>query len=221
MEEVEQPTFKNFKDLTNLEFGKLRVIYYVGVVKGLRSWQCQCKCSKISIVSGSYLKSGRTRSCGCGVDEARYSHRMSKTKEHRIWMAIKERCYYEKYKQYKDYGGRGIKVCDRWLESFENFYEDMGSRPSDNHSIDRKDNDGNYCKENCEWKTKKEQANNTSSNIIITYNNKTQTLMQWSEELSLSYSALQLRLSRGWSIEKTLSTPIKNMNNKRKHNNYE
>lgn len=195
--------------LDGQKFGKLLVISFNGVVKENRTWNCICECGNNTIVSSNKLKSGRTRSCGCGVTESRFSHGMSKSREFKTWTTIKGRCYNKTNKSYKDYGARGIIVCERWLKSFENFYEDMGPKPSRNHSIDRINNNGNYEPENCKWATKEEQNNNTRVNIYLTYNNRTLTLSQWAKELDLKYSALQSRLARGWSVEKTLNTPIR------------
>ncbi|MGY8988455.1 MAG: hypothetical protein ACKVG7_07840, partial [Flavobacteriales bacterium] len=111
---------------------------------------------------------------------------------------------------YDGYGGRGISVCDRWRDSFENFLADMGERPSNEHSIDRKDNDGNYEPDNCRWATKKEQGRNRRSNRILTFNNKTQTLIEWSEELGISSAVIRQRIkASGWSIEEALTTPAR------------
>ncbi len=137
------------------------------------------------------------------------THDMSRTPEYKIWIGMKARCNNEKDTGYKNYGGRGIKVCERWINSFENFYEDMGGRPEGNYSIERKDNNGNYCKENCYWATKKEQANNRRSNRLIEYNGEIHSLSEWESKLNLNRGDLKRRLNRlKWSFEKAITTPF-------------
>jgi len=130
---------------------------------------------------------------------------MYKLKEYRIWIDIKSRCCNSKNKRYKDYGKRGIVICDRWLNSFENFYEDMGPRPSNKYSIDRKDNNGNYCKENCRWATRDEQCSNRRTNQLITYNGITQTRTKWAKEIGISANSLKRRILNGWTTEQALT----------------
>ena len=114
------------------------------------------------------------------------THGMSNRSEYWIWKSMRSRCNNVKTENYKNYGGRGIKVCKRW-DSFENFYKDMGPRPSSEYSIERLDNDGNYEPSNCKWGTREEQQNNMRSNVLITYQDKTQTLAQWCRELKVVY----------------------------------
>lgn len=128
------------------------------------------------------------------------------TKEYRAYKAMKSRCYSpsninEKYQQ------KGIIVCDRWLESFDNFIDDIGYSPSNNHSVDRIDNNGNYCPENCRWATTDEQSNNRGSfNLLYTIDNKTLTLKQWSKELNIKYLTLYSRIFRdGFSFEEAIN----------------
>lgn len=127
---------------------------------------------------------------------------------YRIWSGMKQRCYNQKLREYKWYGARGIKVCDEWRQDFQSFYVwALANGYTDDLSLDRIDGDKNYCPDNCRWATDKEQHNNQSNNIKITYGNKTQTLKQWSEELNINYSTLRMRLERGWSVERAIRTP--------------
>ncbi len=139
---------------------------------------------------------------------------ISQTSEYRIFHKMKERCYNKNSIGYCNYGGRGIKICDRWLENVINFINDMGIRPSYKYSIERRDNDGDYCPENCYWATDKEQSNNKRNNVLLTFNNKTQNISQWGYELNIRPSIITKRLKRGWSIEDTLSKPVNNGNEK-------
>ncbi len=122
-----------------------------------------------------------------------------------------DRCTNKNVRNYKDYGGRGISICNRWL-SFENFYKDMGPKPKKSMSIDRIDNNGNYESSNCRWATQKEQCNNKRGNNIINYNGKTQTMTQWAEEIGIKLPTLHKRITKyGWSIKKAIETPTKTL----------
>ena len=177
------------------------------------TWVCECDCGNVIEAIGSHLRSGNTKSCGCigreKIIERNKTHGLSHFLLYKTWTGMKQRCYNENSKVYKYYGGRGIKVCDRWLNSFENFYEDMENKPK-GMTIDRIDNDGNYEPGNCRWATKEQQSNNTSSNRLLNFNGRTQTMFLWAKELGLKYSTLRSRLNLyGWSVEKALTIPIK------------
>lgn len=132
---------------------------------------------------------------------------MKKTPIYSTWRTMRERCNNPNAVNYDRYGGRGIKVCERW-SSFENFYADMGDRPFPRAEIDRIDNDGDYEPGNCRWATRSQNGNNTSANRAITFRGKTQNIVQWAKEFGLSYPAVYQRLKLGWSIEKALTTPL-------------
>ena len=134
------------------------------------------------------------------------THGMSYTPVWHSWMAMRQRCHYPNDINYKNYGARGIHVCERWMNSFENFYSDMGDRPQ-GMSLDRIDNDGDYCAENCKWSTKPEQGTNQRTNRFIEHAGESLTLMQWSRRTGLSKHTIWRRLEKGWSVEKTLTTP--------------
>jgi hypothetical protein len=139
-------------------------------------------------------------------------HGRSKTPEYRIWAGILQRCYNPRVKSYQRYGGIGVGVCDRWREhncGFENFLADVGMRPSPLHSIDRFPNHkGNYEPGNVRWATQTEQVRNTSVNVLLTYNEHTACLAEWAEITGLHYLTITKRIKRGWSVDRSLSTPV-------------
>lgn len=181
-----------------------------------------CSCGNTILCAIVNVQAGRTQSCGCLNDESRVT---SNTKHghtsrgnkwsltYRSYSSMKNRCYYKANNRYPDYGGRGIMVCDRWLEpngqGFLNFLADMGPRPSPEHSVERKEVNGNYCPENCRWATLEEQAVNKNSNVNLTFCGKTQCIAEWSREVGIKANTISCRIKRGWSVEKTLATPTK------------
>lgn len=167
-----------FKDITNQTFERLYVLAYAGKKShGASIWLCHCACGNFKRVRGDSLWTGKTKSCSClQIDivtrhgQARRTMGWSST--YRSWQAMKRRCLNPKVRGYKNYGGRGITICERWLESFENFLADMGPRPP-GMSLDRIDPNGNYEPGNCRWATAKEQSlNKRSSNRSIPLNAK-------------------------------------------------
>lgn len=193
--------------------GRLTVeAYYHSTAKGEALWKCRCSCGNVKIVRGSGLRMKTTTSCGCYQKEVAIavntSHGMRQNEEYQAWNHMRQRCSNPKDGRYSDYGGRGISVCPEW-SSFEQFYADMGPRPSAKHSIDRIDNNGNYCKENCRWATKKEQNTNQRSNVWLTHNDKTLVLSEWAEKLGIPYKTLHRRISRGWSVDRALTQSVK------------
>lgn len=171
-------------------------------------WLCRCTCGTEKSVNASHLLQGNTRSCGCLKNPAK-THGKTKTREFTSWQGMLGRCYTPTNKKYPSYGGRGISVCPRWKNSFEAFLQDMGPRPSPQHSIDRIDNDGNYEPGNCRWATPKEQSRNRRSNVLLTHNGKTQTVVEWSEETGISKYALLQRIQKlKWSTEEALTRPV-------------
>lgn len=202
-------------DLTGQRFGRLTVIKKANSISGQTYWLCKCDCGNETTVISYCLRKGDTKSCGCLHNELINSgcnskHRKSSTKLYGVWSTMKGRCYNPNNSKYKRYGGRGIIVCQEWRE-FQPFYEwAMSHGYTEELTIDRINNDGNYEPANCRWATLKEQANNKCNTIIITFNSETKTLSEWAKKLNISRLCLWKRIYlRNWSVEKALTTPLK------------
>ena len=188
-------------------YGRLTVIRRAKN-RGTRAmWYCLCNCGNHATVSGTNLRSGHTQSCGCLMRDAVTTHGLGNSPEYAAWARMKQRCYNEHNHRFAQYGKRGITIDPRW-NKFEDFLEDMGRRPSPNHSLDRVDNDGPYSPANCRWATWTQQERNRTNNHLLTHNDKTQCLEAWADETGINNSTLRARLRRGWSIERTLTTPL-------------
>lgn len=198
-------------------FGKLTVSHPASPAKdGRRRWHCQCSCGSTTAVTVSRLLSGMTRSCGCLIRETlrrtATTHGKSRTPEHRVWCGIVNRCHNPKEPTYPRYGGRGIKVCRRWRESFMAFLADLGPKPSPKHTLDRKNNDGNYEPRNCRWATRTEQARNKSNNRVLTHKGESLCLAEWAERTGIDCSIIKGRLRLGWSVVDALTRrPVKHV----------
>lgn len=188
-------------DMTGQRFGRL-VVVGAGVKDFGKPvvYPCLCDCGSGSSVTRSSLLSGNTQSCGClkieRTTERSTKHGLCRSVEYKIWCGLQRRCYDKAVKQYADYGGRGVTICERWKD-FKNFYDDMGDKPSPEHSIDRIDNDGNYEPANCRWATRKEQNSNKRNNVYVTAYGKTLTITAWSNLVGISVSTLSTRALRG------------------------
>lgn len=168
-------------------------------------WVCRCDCGNESVTYLGHLRDGHTKSCGCGQSDGATKHGLHKSKEYLAWQNIIQRTTNPNHPQYHYWGGRGITVSSDW-KTFNNFYRDMGNRPSDKHSIDRINNNSGYEKSNCRWATKREQSLNTRRTHHITHNGETRSMIEWAEHLGIKYVTLCNRVRRGWSLDKCLST---------------
>lgn len=196
-------------DLTGKRYGKLIALEISGFDKwGAALWRCQCDCGSETVTRGTNITSGKSVSCGCGVRiaavKSQTTHGKSKTVIYRAWRAMLGRCYHKKSENYKNYGGRGIIVCDRWRTKFENFDDDMGKSWFEGAELDRKDNNGNYEPSNCRWTTKKVQQSNKRNNHRLTINGKTLTIAQWGDESGLKPNTILTRVRRGWAEHRIL-----------------
>lgn len=177
-------------------FGRLVVVREVPKRGVHRLFLCRCACGEDTVVQRGHLVSGHSASCGCLGRTSGRTHGKHDIPEHRVWSDMKQRCTNPKHRGYKNYGGRGIAVCDRWVTSFEDFLSDMGERTSSEHSIERIDNDGPYSPENCRWATQKEQCNNQRKTKLVTFGEDTLCLLDWSKQTGIPYGTLNHRLYR-------------------------
>lgn len=202
---------KDIKDKSGQRYGRLVACTRL-VEAGKTFYLCSCDCGKQVKVASSCLVENGTASCGCSRKaRTRYSrttHGMSGSVEYRIWSSMIDRCTNEKNQAFHRYGGRGIKVCDRW-KSFVNFYADMGPRPP-GMTLDRHpNNDGDYEPTNCRWATREQQNNNKGINVLLTWQGRTLTLSQWARESNLNVQTLYARIAAGWATARALTTPPK------------
>lgn len=191
------------KSIVGQKFGKLTVTGRADNDRFERTrWNCICECGKETVVAYFRMKSGHTKSCGC-AKKGPVTHGKSRTKTHNSWLAMKQRCQYEGHPEFHRYGAAGIKVCERWNNSFESFLEDMGEKP-DGMSLDRINSSGNYEPGNCRWATTAQQNRNRKSNINITHNGKTMCVRDWCHELGLNADRVYGYIRRGVSPKEAL-----------------
>ena len=178
-----------------------------------RQVECKCDCGNVVTVRTSSLRSGLTVSCGClqrekaavsGRNSA--THGMEGTPTYAAWCSMKQRCLNQNHEFYRHYGGRGITVCERWSTSFKNFLEDMGERPSSDHTLDRyPNNDGNYEPGNVRWATWLQQNSNRRSTILLTMDGETMCVAEWSRKTGIHEDTIRWRIKRGWTVEDALT----------------
>lgn len=205
-------------DLTGRRFGRLVVAERApdSIQENGRHrimWKCQCDCGNSVICYGDNLKLGVTQSCGCYRKDCALrnnsTHRESKTLLYGIWCGMKARCNNRNTTAYMDYGGRNINICPEWNDSYEAFAAwARANGYMRGLSIERTDNDGDYCPENCKWVGRVAQANNRRSNIVLDYHGQSHTLTEWSHIVGINAKTLMSRYHSGWSTEKILTTPL-------------
>jgi hypothetical protein len=192
-------------------FGRLKVVSFSHKDKYYKKyWNCLCKCGNRTTVIERCLLTGETKSCGCLMNESRRNNRrthgLSGTKLYFVWRSMLIRCEYEKGKSYKDYGGRGIKVCREWHEPTVFFQWANANGYKEGLEIDRINTNGDYCPENCRFISRNENARNKRNTHSITVNGETKTLSEWARELGCGPNVIAMRLSIGWSPAKAVTT---------------
>nr|DAU82701.1 MAG TPA: PVL ORF-50-like family [Caudoviricetes sp.] len=208
------------KDLTGMTFGRLTVLRFSRKIQKHYFYTCQCKCGNIKDVRSDQLTRGIAKSCGClqkdiakvVMAQTMRTHGMAKHPLHHIFNTMKQRCYNPKCREYKDYGERGIHICDEWLRNRSIFYKwAMENGYKKGLTIDRINVNGNYSPCNCRFVPMNVQCRNKRCNIVITYKGQTKILADWCTLLNLNYNAIYARLGRGWTIEKAFTTPIRKL----------
>lgn len=186
-------------------FGRLTVIGEAPNKGNKCQWLCRCECGNELLVITDSLRANHTNSCGCLTIDTITKHGLRYTKLYRVWAGVRDRCTNPNAPAFKDYGGRGITIDPKWL-TYVGFYEDMGDTYQEGLQIERIDNNKGYCKENCKWDTRINQARNTRRNHMITYNGETKCLTDWANDLDLKAANLIWRINH-WGVEKALNTP--------------
>lgn len=214
---IPTPKSRRFKDLTGQRFERLTVLGYVGRISNSSHWLCRCACGAEKVVSSGGLQGGQTKSCGCFRAErmgsltfkhgGRSRARPQKRPEYKAWEQMRNRCVDASHKQWRWYGGKGIKVHPEWERDFEAFLAHVGPRPSNKHSLDRIQSGGNYEPGNVRWATWTEQARNRSSNRIVEFSGKSMTMIEAAELAGIPYKTVKSRIGHGWSVEEALTRP--------------
>jgi len=204
------------EDLSGSSFNYWKIISYSHSVGYQRYYNCECICGNKKVVCGKSIKQGQSKSCcWIGFQPGVKTHgEANKSREYVAWQAMKYRCLFPSCKAYKNYGGRGITVCDRWKHSFENFLSDMGRKPTNKNSLDRyPNNNGNYEPGNCRWATMQQQACNTRGNCIFEYNGISMSQGNWCRVIGIHRDTLRVGSKKGKTLEYYIRR--KNISNER------
>lgn len=195
-------------DLTNQRFGRWLVTGLAPrrLTNSSIYWLCRCDCGTVSEVEGNSLRRNLTSSCGCFQKETKTTHGQYKSPTYNSWDNMIGRCYRVTHPDYCNYGGRGIMVCDRWRQSYQNFIQDMGERPAD-MTLDRKNVNGHYEPSNCKWSTNQEQQNNKQNSLRIPYQGRMLTFQEYSEITGIPVTTLRNRKHQGVSLDSLHLTP--------------
>ena len=212
---------KKYYNIVGRQFGML--IVFAEVLPEHKNEQrphlCICDCGEWTVVSLNSLTTYNTQSCGCLLSKTRKDGSRKKTthgetrngrqsREYVSWYCMKTRCLNSNADEYSNYGGRGIKICERWL-NFENFLADMGRKPGRGYTLERKDTEGNYEPENCKWATSTEQVRNRRTTKRITYKGEDRPLAEWATIKSIPYGTLSARIKADWSLERAMESPVR------------
>jgi len=204
-----------FINLAGQRFGRLTVVSREPVATKRTHWLCQCDCGNSTIADAVHLSDGHTKSCGCFREESRkiarrkHGHHPAAgpSPEYNSWAAMHQRCRNKNCKAYPDYGGRGIKICTQWggHDGFAQFLKDLGRRPKGDYSLERIDNDGDYCPRNCRWANRAAQSRNKRSTKMLHCNGESLCLSDWAVKIGLRYATISDLLNHGWTIEEIVN----------------
>lgn len=197
-----------YDDISGQKFNMLTAIKYVGVISGGAAlYKCKCDCGTVKNVRAKDLKGGHAISCGCYRKARMTVHGNRHLPEYSVWKGMRARCNNKGHLAYKNYGARGISVCERW-NVFANFLADMGLRPTPHHTIERKNNHGNYEPGNCKWDTQQNQCRNFRRNRLVTWNGETKCVAEWAELTSLRPGLIISRLNKNLSLNEVFKGAV-------------
>lgn len=203
-----------YKDITGEKYGRLKVIRRVENDRFQNAqWECLCDCGNIVVATGHSLRSGHTKSCGClqkekaadTMKETMTTHGLTNHPLYRIWSGMIKRCVNPKCKAYKNYGKRGVSVCEEWMNSFKTFYDDVIDGYKPGLELDRINNDANYCKENCHWVSTQRNCRNKRNNHMVETPWGEMCIADLADTLNEPYMKIYKQIKRGWTIDKIIS----------------
>lgn len=205
---VPEPTRSNYVSYVGLTFNRFTVVAYAGMKGANRRWYCRCECGVVKICQSGDLRCGKVKSCGCWNTEVLQTrntkHGMSRRPEYAVWSTIIDRCENPRNRFFPNYGGRGIAICQEWRHDFGRFFSDMGPRPPGDMTIERRDTNGPYCKQNCYWADRTTQANNKRNNRMLTARGMTMSMSQWAKIVPTPYSTIRSRKRLGYTDDQAI-----------------